>query len=73
MRLVHVLTLLPAAIAAVALMPQHARCADTDAATALVIKAQGGRFQPSIFGWMVHVYPYEDGLDKIFTMHHHMD
>jgi hypothetical protein len=33
----------------------------------------GGRFQPSIFGWMVHVYPYEDGLDKIFTMHHHMD
>ena len=35
--------------------------------------AAGGRFQPSIFGWMVHVYPYEDGLDKIFTMHHHMD
>jgi hypothetical protein len=47
MRLVHLLTLLPAAIAAVALMPQHARCADTDAATALVIKAEGGRFQPS--------------------------
>ena len=35
--------------------------------------AAGGRFQPSIFGWMVHIYPYEDGLDKIFTMHHHMD
>ncbi len=35
--------------------------------------AAGGRFQPSIFGWMVHVYPYEGGLDKIFTMHHHMD
>ena len=35
--------------------------------------AEGGRFQPIIFGWMVHVYPYEDGLDKIFTMHHHMD
>ena len=33
----------------------------------------GGRFQPSIFGWMVHVYPYEDSLDKIFAMHHHMD
>jgi hypothetical protein len=32
----------------------------------------GGRFQSSIFGWMVHVYPYEDGQDKIFTMHHHM-
>ena len=35
--------------------------------------AAGGRFQPTVFGWMVHVYPYEDGLDKIFTMHHHTD
>ena len=35
--------------------------------------AAGGRFQPSVFGWMVHVYPYEDSLDKIFAMHHHMD
>ena len=35
--------------------------------------AAGGRFQPIIFGWMVHVYPYEDSLDKIFAMHHHMD
>lgn len=35
--------------------------------------AAGGRFMPSIFGWMVHVYPYEDGLDQIFAMHHHMD
>src|ERR1700736_4900769 len=33
----------------------------------------GGRFRPSIFGWMVHVYPYEDSLDKVFAMHHHMD
>jgi hypothetical protein len=32
-----------------------------------------GRFQPVIFGWMVHVYPYEESLDKIFAMHHHMD
>jgi hypothetical protein len=32
----------------------------------------GGRFSPVIFGWMVHVYPYEDSLDKIFAMHHHM-
>ncbi len=31
----------------------------------------GGRFQTVIFGWMVHVYPYEDSLDKIFVMHHH--
>jgi hypothetical protein len=30
----------------------------------------GGRFQPSIFGWMVHVYPYQDSLDKIYPMHH---
>jgi hypothetical protein len=33
----------------------------------------GGRFRPSIFGWMVHVYPYEDSLDKVFAMHHHID
>jgi len=31
----------------------------------------GGTFHPSIFGWMVHVYPYEDSLSKIFAMHHH--
>lgn len=35
--------------------------------------AAGGRFRPSIFGWMVHIYPYEDSLDKIFAMHNHMD
>jgi hypothetical protein len=35
--------------------------------------AVGGRFRPSIFGWMVHVYPYERSLDKIFAMHHHME
>jgi hypothetical protein len=33
--------------------------------------AAGGKFYPSIFGWMVHVYPYEDSLDKVFAMHHH--
>jgi hypothetical protein len=32
--------------------------------------AAGGRFHPSVFGWMVHVYPYENSLDKIFAMHH---
>lgn len=31
----------------------------------------GGRFHPVIFGWMVHVYPYEDSSEKIFAMHHH--
>jgi len=29
----------------------------------------GGRFHPVVLGWMVHVYPYEQGLDNIFTMH----
>lgn len=33
--------------------------------------AAGGRFRPSIFGWMVHVYPYQTSLDKIFAMHRH--
>src|SRR5277367_883271 len=33
----------------------------------------GGRFHPVIFGWMTHVYPYQEGLDNIFAMHHHMD
>lgn len=40
-------------------------------ATEDACEAAGGRFRPSIFGWMVHVYPYEDSLDKVFAMHHH--
>jgi hypothetical protein len=40
-------------------------------ATENACEAAGGRFRPSIFGWMVHVYPYEDSLDKVFAMHHH--
>jgi len=35
--------------------------------------AASGHFIPVIFGWMTHVYPYEDSLDKIFAMHMHMD
>jgi hypothetical protein len=35
--------------------------------------AAGGRFRPSIFGWMVHVYPYEGSPEKVFAMHHQMD
>jgi hypothetical protein len=35
--------------------------------------AAGGKFRPSIFGWMVHVYPYEDSTEKVFAMHHQMD
>jgi hypothetical protein len=42
-------------------------------ATQEACEAAGGRFRPSIFGWMMHVYPYESSLDKIFAMHHHMD
>jgi len=42
-------------------------------ATSDACDAAGGRFQPVIFGWMVHVYPYEDSLDKIYAMHHHQD
>jgi hypothetical protein len=32
--------------------------------------AASGTFHPVIFGWMVHVYPFEDSTDKIFAMHH---
>jgi len=32
--------------------------------------AAGGTFHPVIFGWMVHVYPYEDSTEKIFAMHY---
>ena len=42
-------------------------------ATQEACDAANGRFQPVIFGWMVHVYPYEDSLDKVFAMHHHME
>jgi hypothetical protein len=42
-------------------------------ATQEACDAAGGHFHPVIFGWMVHVYPYEDSLDKIFAMHMHMD
>jgi hypothetical protein len=40
-------------------------------ATQEACDAANGRFQPVIFGWMVHVYPYEDSVDKVFAMHHH--
>jgi hypothetical protein len=40
-------------------------------ATPEACNAANGRFQPVIFGWMVHVYPYEDSVDKVFAMHHH--
>jgi len=27
----------------------------------------GGRFWPQIFGWMVHVYPFEEASEKIWS------
>jgi hypothetical protein len=63
-------------------MPPRARVRNADwskfglkgsIATQDACDAAGGRFRPSIFGWLVHVYPYEDSLDEIFAMHHHMD
>jgi hypothetical protein len=30
-------------------------------------EAAGGEFFPHIFGWMVHVYPYENDLKKIWS------
>lgn len=42
-------------------------------ATQEACDAAGGHFHPVIFGWMVHVYPYEDSTDKIFAMHMHND
>jgi hypothetical protein len=45
---------------------------DGSIATRDACDVAGGRFSPVIFGWMVHVYPYEDSLSKIFAMHHHM-
>jgi hypothetical protein len=39
-------------------------------ATQEACDAAGGRFSPVVFGWMVHVYPYENSANKIFAMHH---
>ena len=35
-------------------------------ASAGACRAAGGRFYPQIFGWMVHVYPFESSREKIF-------
>ena len=31
-------------------------------------KAAGGTFVPRIFGWMVHLYPYEKSMDAIWSV-----
>jgi len=39
--------------------------------------AEGGKFVPQIFGWMVHVYPFEQKPEDIWSVerqaHNHMD
>jgi hypothetical protein len=40
-------------------------------ATQEACDAAGGEFHPVVFGWMVHVYPFEDTTEKMFAMHHH--
>jgi hypothetical protein len=36
-------------------------------ATKEACEAAGGEFHPHLFGWMVHVYPYETDLKKIWS------
>jgi len=40
-------------------------------------EAAGGKFMPQIFGWMVHVYPFEQKPEDIWSVerqaNHHMD
>lgn len=37
--------------------------------TAAACDAAGGKFYPHVFGWMVHVYPYETDPKKIWAIH----
>jgi len=45
--------------------------------TKLECDAAGGKFMPQIFGWMVHVYPFEQKPEDIWSVerqaHNHMD
>ena len=41
--------------------------ADGSIATPEACEAAGGRFVPQVFGWMVHVYPFETDADKIWA------
>ena len=42
-------------------------------ATQEACDAAGGSFRPVVFGWMVHIYPYAETLDKMYAMHTHDD
>lgn len=39
--------------------------------TAEKCQEAGGRFLPRLFGWMVHVYPYEEKREEVFRMPGH--
>src|SRR4029079_6148181 len=41
---------------------------DGSIATAEACTAARGRFFPQLFGWMVHVYPFEKTLDKVWAV-----
>jgi hypothetical protein len=41
---------------------------DGSIATADACAAAGGRFFPQLFGWMVHVYPFEKTSEKIWAV-----
>jgi hypothetical protein len=34
-------------------------------------EAAGGEFLPHVFGWMVHVYPYETDPKKVWSVDEH--
>lgn len=36
-------------------------------------RAAGGNFRPQVFGWMVHVYPYEKSADQIWSVERQME
>jgi len=45
-------------------------------ATKEACDAAGGKFYPQVFGWMVHVYPFEQKAEDIWSVerqHNHMD
>lgn len=41
-------------------------------ATKEACEAEGGRFMPQIFGWMVHVYPFEKKTEDIWAVERQM-
>ena len=58
-------------------LPPHAKYGVTGSITTKgECDAAGGKFYPQIFGWMVHVYPFEQKAEDIWSVerqHDHMD